>query len=222
MDASEFWEEEEQVERFAAREPDRRLLSLIKDYEDPGRVRVLDIGCAGGRNTEPLAAHGFDVFAVDFSTAMVERTRERVAAIVGPEEATGRVQTGRMEDLSRFPSEYFDLVVALGVYHSAETNQQWDAALSETARVMKTGGQLLVAVFGPGTNPHGEGVVRVEGERHLYDGLHSGRHYLVEADELDAAMALHHLVPVEQTQTVVVPLENGRRVTVNGLYRKRP
>ncbi|UCH84160.1 MAG: methyltransferase domain-containing protein, partial [Candidatus Latescibacterota bacterium] len=112
MDASDFWEEQEQVERFAAREPDRRLLALIEQYDNPGSIRVLDIGCAGGRNTEPLAARGFDVFAVDMSRAMVERTRDRVAAFLGPEEAGRRIRVGRMEDLSPFQSNHFHLVVA--------------------------------------------------------------------------------------------------------------
>jgi len=220
MDPSDFWEEQEQVERFAARDPDRRLLELIERFDNPGRTRVLDIGCAGGRNTELLALRGFDVYAIDASRAMTERTRERVAAVLGPEDAALRVRTGRMEDLSRFESEGFDLVVALGVFHSATSREQWETALSESARVLAVGGILLVATFSPLTDPHGNGIAEVPGEPHLYDGLHSGLHYLVDADGLDAGMARNGLEPIEETNTVVVQLEEGRRVTVNGLYKK--
>lgn len=216
-----FWDEQEQVEKFAARDPDRRMIALIRRYPDPSDTRVLDIGCAGGRNTELLAARGFDVFAIDMSVAMVQRTRERVASVLGEEEATRRVQCARMEDLSRFLSGEFDIVIALGVFHSATTNEEWDHALSEACRVLRPGGLMLVSVFSPRTDKTGEGIVRVEGEHHLYDGLKSGRHYLVEADELDTEMIRRGLETVEQTETVVVPLEKGRRVTVNGLYRKR-
>ncbi|MEJ2721183.1 MAG: class I SAM-dependent methyltransferase, partial [bacterium] len=184
-------------------------------------TRVLDIGCAGGRNTELLASKGFDVFAIDLSRAMVRRTRDRVASILGRKEAERRVQVGRMDDLSRFESDDFDLVVALGIFHAAATQKEWDDALSATARVLNPGGVLLVAVFSPRTDPRGEGIVRAAGEAHVYDGLHSGRHYLVEADELDAAMARLGLEPIKPTDTVIVPLDEGRRVTVNGLYRKR-
>jgi SAM-dependent methyltransferase len=222
MDGPEFWEEEEQVERFAARDPDRRLVALMERYDDPGATRVLDIGCAGGRNTELLASKGFDVFAIDLSHAMIQRTRERVASILGQEEAERRVQVGHMDDLSRFESDEFDLVIALGIFHAAATQEEWEGALTETARVLAPGGLLLVAVFSPRTDPRGEGIMKVPGEAHLYDGLHSGRHYLVEADDLDAAMDECGLEPVDPTDTVVVPLDQGRRVTVNGLYRKRP
>jgi SAM-dependent methyltransferase len=220
MNDSNFWEAEERVERFAAREPDRRLLALVERHSVPSRVRVLDIGCAGGRNTELLAARGFDVFAVDSSRAMVRRTRDRIASILGEKEASRRVRNGRMEDLSRFASDHFHLVVALGVFHSSSTSEQWTASLNEAVRVLAAGGLLLASVFSPRTDLSGEGITPVPGEPHLYDGLTTERHYLVEADVLDDEMQKRGLEPAEPTDTVIVPLDMGRRVTVNGLYRK--
>ena len=35
----------------------------------------------------------------------------------------------------------FDLVVALGIYHNARSAEEWQAALAETARVLKPGGR---------------------------------------------------------------------------------
>jgi SAM-dependent methyltransferase len=220
MNDSDFWEAEDRVESFAAREPDHRLLSLIEHHPDPSILRVLDIGCAGGRNTEPLASLGFDFFAIDSSQAMVNRTRSRIALILGEEEANHRVQHARMEDLSRFASGDFHLVVALGVFHSASTSEQWTSSLNEAVRVLIAGGLLLVSVFSPRTDLTGDGITPVPGERHLYDGLTTERHYLVEADVMDEEMIKRGLEPAEPTDTVIVPLDTGRRVTVNGLYRK--
>ena len=219
-DPSPFWERPEQVERFSVREPDQRLLELLSCYTVPAETRVLDLGCAGGRNTVVVAERGFDFYALDTSRAMVERTRERVAASVGSEEAERRVTIGAMEDLSRFRTEWFDLVVSLGLYHNATCREQWNGALAETARVLKTGGLVLVANFTPRTDPKGEGVKPVPGEAHVYGGFDAGPVFLLEADELDAEMALHGLQPVVPSKTLEIPTETGCRVTVNALYGK--
>ena len=116
---SSFWESDEAVERFTDRQPDVRLLEVLEGYADPERVRVLDIGCAAGRNTVILAERGFDVFAIDSSAAMVARTRERVGRILGHAEAERRVLLGRMDDLRAFGDASVDVAVALGVLHQA-------------------------------------------------------------------------------------------------------
>lgn len=194
---------------------------MLDELEDPGSVRVLDLGCAGGRNAVVLAARGFDFHAIDTSRAMVERTRGRVAARIGVEEARRRVRVGAMEDLRGHASGSYDLVLALGVYHNAPSREVWDRALAETARVLAPSGRVLVANFSPRTAPRGERARRLPGADHVYEGFASGPLYLLEADELDEAMREHGLEPVTATETVVALTEEGRRVTVNGLYRKR-
>ena len=220
-DAHSFWEDPDRVDEFAGREPDRRLMELLDSFEVPGTTRVLDLGCAGGRNTAVLAERGFDVLAIDSSSSMVARTRERVAALLGSGEAERRVRVGRMEELVDYASESFDLVVALGVYHNATSDETWDRAVSETARVLVLDGLLLVANFTPRFEPHGEPLRRVAGARHLYEGFEAGPLYLLDAEELDVEMALHGLTPVVPTETVETPTDTGRRVTANALYRKR-
>ncbi|HEX7251532.1 MAG TPA: class I SAM-dependent methyltransferase [Thermoanaerobaculia bacterium] len=219
--SSPFWESPENVERFAAREPDVRLRELIPGYANPSTVRVLDLGCAAGRNTVLLAQSGFDVEAVDGSEAMAARTRERLAPILGTVEAERRVQVGRMNDLSWAADGSFDLVVALGIYHCAESRSEWDRALVESVRILAPGGKLLVSVFTPETDLTGRGTHSVAGEPHVYEGFDTGgRHFLVHAEELDREMARYGLLPVEPTQTARPKVEVGRRVSANGLYAK--
>jgi SAM-dependent methyltransferase len=218
---SRFWEEQEQVERFAGRDPDHRLVGLIATYAEPANTRVLDLGCAGGRNTVLLAERGFDVFAIDASAAMVQRTRQRLAAILGEEEAEKRVLRTAMQDLSAFDDDEFDLVVALGIFHAATSAQEWHESLTQAVRVLEPGGAMLVSVFSRETTWTGEPIAPVPGAPHLYEGPHSGRHYFVDAEELDADMQQHGLETVTPTETVVVPVESGQRVTINAHYRKR-
>ncbi len=220
MQADSFWESAEAVERFTDREPDVRLLELLESYPEPGGVRVLDIGCAAGRNTVALVERGFDVVAVDSSSAMVNRTRERVAAFLGGREAALRVRSGSMEDLGFLEDGSVDLALALGVLHQATGQAQWSRAIEEICRCLAPGGRLLVASWSPRSRPHGEAISRVEGEEHAYAGFHSGTHYLVEADELDRALESAGLVPVAPTAEVRVDTQKGWRITINGSYRK--
>lgn len=215
-----MWEEPESVAKFAARDPDIRLLELLDGFEEPGKVRVLDLGCAGGRNSEVLARRGFDLHALDASRAMVAHTKSRLAPILGQQRAARRVRHDRMDDLGGFADGLFELVVALGIYHCAASRAEWDAALGETARVLRGGGRLLVALFTPQTDLTGDGIRPVPGEPHVYDGLPSGRAFLVDQETLDAEASRLGFVPLIASRTVRVETGSGHRVTVNALYRK--
>ncbi len=215
-----IWEDGESVEKFARRDPDLRLLEILDRHDEPARLRVLDLGCAAGRNTEVLARRGCNLQALDGSRAMVAYTRQRIAAILGESEARRRVRRGRMHDLGDFANAAFDLVVALGIYHCAADAWEWSRTLDESARILAPGGQLLVAVFTPETDLHGTGIQPIPGEPHVYSGFSSGRTYLVDAPTLDAEMARRTLLPILPSETVRVALERGRRVVVNALYEK--
>ena len=215
-----FWEDPSLVRRFANRDPDHRLLKLIAEFHDPPSVRVLDLGCAGGRNTVLLAERGFDVVAVDASAAMVAETRKRVARVVGAAAARRRVRQAPMDDLTRFPGGHFDLVVALGIYHQAHSRKEWNRALAETARVTRTDGTLLVAVFSPRSRPQGTPLMRIAGDPSVYQGFASGPLFLVEPDQLDRELRAHGFEPRETTESVIVATDGGFRVTVNGCYRR--
>lgn len=215
---SSFWESPENVERFAARAPDVRLAELIRESGISSAARVLDLGCAAGRNAVLLAQNGFDVEAVDSSAAMVARTRERLAPILGSAEAQRRVRVGRMDDLSWAGDASFELVVALGLYHCAQSRAEWDRALAESARVLSPGGRLLVSVFTPETDLTGRGIRPVAGLPDVYEGFESGYVFLVDAQGLDREMARHGLQPLKPTYTARPRVETGRRVSANGFY----
>lgn len=214
------WEREDVVEWFASRPPDTRLQQLLNGA--PSSTAVLDLGCAGGRNAVWIASQGFDVHALDASSAMVEKTRSRLAEHVGEAEATRRTHHGSMDDLSRFPDGRFDLIVAMGIFHAARTEAEWHAAVAESARVLRSGGEILVAHFSPDADPRGEGIHLWPGEAHVYRAF-SGheRTLLLDPQRLDTWFAEHGFAPSTPTTAVRVTTDTGFRTTVNARYRKR-
>jgi SAM-dependent methyltransferase len=217
-DVDPFWEDPDVVEAFASRPPDHRLQHLMKEVEDPSRFSVLDVGCAGGRNTLYLAELGVDVRAVDTSAAMVDRTRARLAEVLGSESAHERVRRGPMSDLGHVADGSMDLVVVLGVLHSARSMEEWNEAVSETRRILKPGGRALVSNFGPDSRPHGRPLAALDGEPDRYLWQEGRRMILLDAARHDAAFAAHGFAPAEPTREVHVPLEDGYRVSINALY----
>jgi SAM-dependent methyltransferase len=215
-----FWEQPANVERFASRAPDKRLEVLLNEYSDPAGTRVVDLGCAGGRNTLLLAEGGFDVYAIDASTAMVEHTRQRLTPLFGADGAAGRVWKGRMDDLGAFDEGSIDVVVALGILQSAESAEEWNRTLEQVTRILKVGGRLLVANFAPGTELMGEPVRPIADTPHVYEAGGTLRFYLLEPAELDADMAGHGLRPIAPTMSVEAAGESGRHVTINAMYEK--
>jgi SAM-dependent methyltransferase len=218
MTGDDFWEDPDVVETFANRPPDHRLQGLIEKVEDPSSFRALDVGCAGGRNALYLAQARVDVHAVDTSAAMVARTRSRLAEVMGPRRAQGRVVQAPMDDLGHIADASIDLVVILGVLQSARSIGEWNEAVKEIRRVLKPGGRALVSNFDPSSQPRGRPLVKVEGEPHRYVWREDQRMTLLDPARHDAAFAAQGLLPDEATQSVHVPRENGYRVSINALY----
>lgn len=215
------WFDPEIVEEFAKRETDLRLQELIEAEERPETLRVLDLGCAAGRNTVYLVAKKCDAYAVDLSEPMVRVCRERLTPLIGEAETERRVRRASMDDLPMFEDVSFDLIVALGIYQQATTLEEWDGAINETRRILRPDGRLLLASFAPGTDLTGEAGQPVEGEPHVFmirDGM---RAVLFTAAELDERLRAFRFEPVTKTVEVERPHDPaGKRVTVNGLYRR--
>jgi len=203
------WNDPARVDEFARREPDHRLRSLLDRLGAPPERPVLDLGCAGGRNLRALAARGVPAVGLDASAPMLERARV---------EAGARVVRGRMDALP-FPDDVFGWVVALGIYHCARSVAEWEAAVSESARVLVPGGLLLLSAFAPGTRLHRGPFREAPGEAPVHVDPDGRRAVLLDAAALDARLAALGLVPEAPTATVERSGEDFLRVVVNGLYR---
>ncbi len=231
------WDDPDTVAFFRDRPPDHRVVALVESGALPCGSRVLDLGCAGGRNADFLTGLDVDVLAVDASPAMVATTRARLARTLGVAEAERRVRHDRIDALGDLPDATFDLVLALGVLQHAGSEVAFDAAVATVARVLRPAGEVLVAHFAPSSRPGGRELAQVAGTSHTFVGWSrpddAAPMVLHEPHALDAAFAAHGLAPAEPTVRVerrTGPDDRGAasdphpawgvRVTVNGRYRR--
>jgi SAM-dependent methyltransferase len=95
--------------------------------------RALDLACGEGRNARWLAAQGWTVTAVDFSSVAIEKARELDVA--------GRVQWQVADATTYTSSEPFDLVLSCYLQLPAAERR---AAVRAAAETLSAGGTLLV------------------------------------------------------------------------------
>jgi SAM-dependent methyltransferase len=220
------WNDPEWVRFFAEREPDVHLVQVLEESAEPASLRVLDLGCAAGRNTEAFLHAGCETYALDRAPAMLAATWERVGGRWPPGTGEGRVLRGDMRALP-YRDEAFDLIAALGIYHEAECDAELAQSLQETRRVLRPGGRVLVSVFAVDMLP--PEAQRVAGQRFQYaipDGRRQCRVSEEELLTLCADAGLVPLRPVEKRGREGRDRQNGdregRRVTLLGLFAVKP
>jgi SAM-dependent methyltransferase len=103
-----------------------------------GKGRLLDVGCGHGVNDAILLQQGWEVHALDVSTAAVEHAR----SLLGD-----RVQAGDLMTV-RYGDESFDVVV---FSHSLEHIYGLRGVLAEVRRVLDSSGVFVVAVPNAGS-----------------------------------------------------------------------
>ncbi|NBE96903.1 class I SAM-dependent methyltransferase [Nonomuraea sp. KC401] len=111
----------------------------------PG-VRVLDLGCGGGRHAFEVLRRGADVTAFDMDQAELDSVAAMFAAMdkAGevPEGATGETVRGTALDMP-FEDGVFDRVIAAEVLEHIPDDM---AAMREIFRVLRPGGTAAVTV----------------------------------------------------------------------------
>ncbi|WP_086161716.1 class I SAM-dependent methyltransferase [Streptomyces marincola] len=168
-----LWAETYDAAPNAAFGHDEQLVDRLADGL-PGAAAVLDAACGTGRLAVRLAGRGHRVVGVDASPDMLARAARRV-----PEAMFAR---GALDRLPVRPAA-FDLVVcSLALTHVPELGP----VMAEFARVLRPGGQLVIADVHPEQVARGS-VPPVRGRDGLPGRIASHRHAV--GDYLRAALA---------------------------------
>ncbi len=101
-------------------------------------VRILDVGCGGGRNIHYFLKNGSEVYGIDQDPNAVAAVRELAQQLV-PGYDSARFSIAKAGELP-FNDASFDLVICSAVLHFARTDAQFDSMLRSMWRVLKTGG----------------------------------------------------------------------------------
>lgn len=102
--------------------------------------QVLDIGCGTGRYCVFLAGRGAHVVGIDSSRGMLEQARQKITPTCQFE-----VHCKTAEKLD-FSDEHFDLVISA---FTAGHLLDLEPVLAEGARVLKSGGHMVISDFHP-------------------------------------------------------------------------
>lgn len=158
------WERPEVVATLSATSPNDKLMQFAE--KELGRSIdpcLLDIGCGAGCNAVPLAGRGWNVLGLDLSEPMLEAARRR-AQQEGLTERL-RFQSAPMDQLP-VADQSFDFIVAHGIWNLARSVAEFRTAVSEAARVARSGAPLFVFTFSRNTLP--EDAEPVLGEQFVF------------------------------------------------------
>jgi ubiquinone/menaquinone biosynthesis C-methylase UbiE len=107
--------------------------------------RVLDVGCANGFSTVQFAAHrGVKLRGIDYVPKMIEEARERVTRLSPPLCDRVEFDVGDITQLAERDCSY-DKVIVIRVLINLGTWERQRRGLQESARVLRSGGRLLLS-----------------------------------------------------------------------------
>jgi ubiquinone/menaquinone biosynthesis C-methylase UbiE len=110
-----------------------KYAELIVDKDD----KILEAGCGAGRVYFHYKNEGFEIKGIEYSKNAVENILAK--------DSDADVIEGSITELP-YPDKSFDAVLAFGLYHNIEDEQELQKAFDETIRVLNNEGQLVASV----------------------------------------------------------------------------
>lgn len=129
-----FWNKDETRNQFQNRNVSKYITDEI-DKLDPN-LKVVDIGCGGGRYSRYVKQKGMFVIALDrYSNMATSLTDDNITFVQG------------CIDNLPIQDNMFDIILSIGVIHNAITLEEFEKAISEMYRILKADGQIILSVF---------------------------------------------------------------------------
>ncbi len=144
-------------------------VARIAVLAEPGGGRVLELGAGSGRLAIPLAERGLDVWAVDASTAMIERLRakpggHRVHAVVDDMAVLGAPE---LAPAAAGDGAFAVVLCAFNTLFNLTDTGAQRRCLARVADLLAPGGRLVLEAFVPPPGDERDAAVGAVEPRHI-------------------------------------------------------
>lgn len=137
------WNGLHKLARFRLQYPSENVVRFLfanfsTDLEQRKQLKILDIGCGGGRHVKLFAEQGFATYGTDLS---VEGIRQTQIMLSKHNLAAELIQC----DMTKLPYDknFFDAAISFGVFYYTDSASM-KRAISELYRVLKKNGKALI------------------------------------------------------------------------------
>lgn len=148
-----FWDTDESIDRYAKMsyelssvESTFILNATTLTKKNISKIKVLDLGCGGGRTTIPLYKMGYDIYGLDISPNLINALKKTIP--------TERAILGDATVLP-FANDTFDIVIfshnSIDCIYPYESRTK---AIKEISRVLTNGGYFIFSTHEIGVIPY--------------------------------------------------------------------
>ena len=135
----EFFDEDTRLHTKATRIEFLTTLRIINRYIKPG-AKIIDIGAGTGEYSLHFAKKGYEVTAVELTSANIQVFKQKLTP-----ELKVDLHQGNACDLSKFPDKEFDIVLVFGPLYHLSSPEDQQKCINEAKRVCKDDGLIFFA-----------------------------------------------------------------------------
>jgi len=126
--------------------------------------KILEAGCGAGRVYFHYTNQGFDVKGIEYSKNAIKNILEK--------DPSAKVIQGSITNLP-YKNNSFDTILAFGLYHNIENENDIQKSFDETYRVLNHGGKLVISVrFDSLENNIIEGIMKKRAKGKVFNKFH--------------------------------------------------
>lgn len=134
LEDNNFWNKVETRIQFQNRSVSKYITDEIDELDI--NLKVIDIGCGGGRYSRYVKQKGMFVIAIDkYSNMSSSLAKDNISFIQG------------CIDNLPIQDNMFDVILSIGVIHNAITLDEYEKAISEMYRILKLDGKVIFSAF---------------------------------------------------------------------------